>query len=92
MEENKAMYKEFVTDIITTQSVILGPTIAVLKAQNIEGLVVDGGGNVIDILSDPRIVVRELISAYVDLSGEIVKQALKSVFAKYPSLYSNDSI
>lgn len=81
------MYKEFVTDIISTQSIILGPTIAVLKAQNIEGLVVDGAGNVIEISSDPVIVVHELVGAYVDLSGEIVRQALKSVFAKYPTLY-----
>lgn len=87
--EDKTMYKEFVTDIITTQSVILGPTIAVLRAQSVTGLVVREDGVVLDIISDPERVVHELVGAYVDISGDIVKQTLKSVFAKYPTISIN---
>lgn len=79
-------YKEILTEIIKKQSVILGPQIAILKARSVVGVSLDDNGNVIDIEGNPQDVVQKVIDQYVALSGEIVKNAVNSVFAKYPSL------
>lgn len=79
-------YKEILTEIIEKQTVILGPQIAVLKAKGVAGLSVTDDGKVLDITGDPQEVLQKVIDQYVALSGEIVKNAVNSVFAKYPSL------
>jgi len=84
--ESKEQYLNLLSEIIAKQAVILGPNIAVLKARSIPGLKVDDGGRATDYDGDPQKIVQGLIDIYVDLSGQIVKNALGSVFAKYPSL------
>jgi len=84
--EDKDQYKSLMTDIIAKQSVILGPEIAVLKAKKVEELVISDNGTVEDIKGNPAEVLQKLIDEYVELSGMIVKNALGSIFAKYPSI------
>jgi hypothetical protein len=79
-------YKDILTEIIKKQAVILGPQIAVLKARNVAGITVSDDGIVSKIDADSNIALQQLIDQYVSLSGEIVKNAVNSVFAKYPSL------
>lgn len=86
MPEDNLRYKELLSDIIAKQIVILGPEIAVLKARSISGLNISDGGKVLDFSGDPNELVEKLVDAYVDLSGQIVKSALISVFRKYPEL------
>ncbi len=86
MSENKIEYVSLITEVIAKQAVILGPEIALLKARNVRGLIISPEGKVTDIQADPVQVLQQLIDEYVALSGQIVKNALSSVFAKYPSI------
>ena len=84
--EEKNQYISLISEIIDKQAVILGPDIAILKARNVLGLSIDGNGKVIDIKGNPSDVVEQLIDEYVQLSGQIVKSALSSIFTKYPDI------
>jgi hypothetical protein len=79
-------YKLLISEVIQKQIVILGPGIAVLKAKNIEGLSVTDDGKVVDIQGDPEVILKELVDRYVALAGQIVKNALGSIFDKYSSI------
>jgi len=83
---SKDEYKQMLTEIIEKQIVILGPQIAILKARNVPGLKVSDDGKVIDINESEQVVLQKLIDEYVALSGEIVKNAVNSIFKKYPSI------
>lgn len=83
---SKEEYKKIFGEIIQKQAVILGPQIAVLKARNVPGLTVSDDGTVTDISGNEQMLLHQLIDQYVALSGEIVKNAVNSVFAKYPSI------
>lgn len=84
--DEKTRYVAIITEIIARQSIILGPDIAVLKARSVAGLSVDDKGVVIDIKGDGSVVLQQLVNTYVELSGMIVKNALGSIFEKYPDL------
>lgn len=79
-------HKELMSEIIAKQAIILGPEIAVLKARSVPGLKVDDGGMVISFEGNPEDVIKLLIDEYVNLSGQIVKSALNSVFARFPEI------
>ncbi|HEC30834.1 MAG TPA: hypothetical protein ENI66_02365 [Candidatus Yonathbacteria bacterium] len=82
--EDKDQYKSIITEIIKKQVVILGPQIAVLKARGVSGLKVTDEGEVTNIEGEPHESLQALIDQYVELSGQIVKNALGSIFVKYP--------
>lgn len=82
-EEN---YKNLINDIIAKQTVILGPDIVLLKARNVNGLKIDSRGKVESISGEPQAVLQNLISEYIALSGQIVKNILTPVLAKYPDI------
>ena len=84
--EEKSQYISLISEIIAKQAVILGPDIAILKARNVLGLMIDNSGKVTDLKGDPADAVEQLIDEYVQLSGQIVKSALSSIFTKYPDI------
>ena len=86
MEPSHEDYKSMLTEIIQKQVVILGPQIAVLKARNVPGLQVNDSGMVTEVSGSEQVVLQKLIDEYVSLSGEIVKNAVNSIFQKYPSI------
>lgn len=86
MEPSPEDFKNIISEIIKKQSVILGPQIAILKARSVPGLKVSDGGDVSDLNGNGSEILQQLIEEYVALSGEIVKNTVNSVFAKYPSL------
>lgn len=88
MEEKNDQYKALMSEVIAKQAVILGPDIAVLKARSVPGLKVADDGSVTDISGNPEEILEHLVDAYVSLSGQIVKSALRSIFTKYPSLHT----
>lgn len=90
LSEIREQYKSLLTEIIAKQAVILGPDIAILKARNVKDLTVDNSGRVTDIVGDSKEVLRKLINEYVELSGQIVKNALGSIFEKYPEIKKFD--
>jgi hypothetical protein len=83
MEEK---YMSLMSEIIAKQSDILGPDIAILKARNVAGLEIGDDGKVTNISGNPQEVLQKLVNEYVELSGLIVKNALGSVFEKYPDI------
>lgn len=82
----KELYKALMTEIIQKQSVILGPQIAILKARNVSVLTINDNGHVTDIKGEVRTALQNLVDEYVKLSGQIVKNALGSIFTKYPQV------
>lgn len=85
MNENE-QYTALITEIIKKQSVILGPEIAILKARSVPGLQVDNDGKVTGVGDNPKETLQNLVDQYVELSGQIVKNTLGSIFAKYPGI------
>lgn len=83
--ERKEDYIALISEIIEKQAVILGPDIAILKARSIPALVFNDG-KVTDIKGDMDQALQALIDEYVELSGLIVKNALGSIFSKYPNI------
>lgn len=84
--DNNEEYKKLLSEIIAKQAVILGPDIAVLKARTVTGLEVSNEGQVTNIDGDAKELIQKLVDTYVDLSGQIVKNALGSIFEKYPDI------
>ncbi len=82
-------YSALISEIIKKQSIILGPEIAVLKARSVPGIMVDNDGKVTGVGDNPKETLQKLVDQYVELSGQIVKNALGSIFAKYPDLNIN---
>ena len=83
---DQANYRNLINDIIQKQTIILGPDIVLLKAKNVPGLFLDTTGKVERIEGDPQVVLHKLIDEYIALSGQIVKNILSPVFAKYPEI------
>ena len=79
-------YVALISEIIKKQSIILGPEIAIVKARSVPGLMVDNDGKVTGVGDNPKETLQNLVDQYVELSGQIVKNALGSIFAKYPEL------
>ena len=88
--DEKSQYVSLISEIVAKQAVILGPDIAILKARNVLGLMIDDKGKVTDIKGNPSDAVEQLIDEYVQLSGQIVKSALSSIFTKYPDIKKVD--
>jgi len=79
-------YQNLINEIIAKQIVVLGPDIVLLKARNISGLRVDDSGKVQSITGDAQEILQKLVDEYISLSGQIVKNILSPVFAKYPDI------
>ncbi|HTL39505.1 MAG TPA: hypothetical protein VL306_01710 [Methylomirabilota bacterium] len=82
----QADYQNLINDIVAKQMVILGPDIVLLKARNVAGLKLDPSGKVESLDGDPQQILQSLVSEYIALSGQIVKNILTPVFAKYPQI------
>lgn len=87
--DEKGQYTALISEIIKKQTVILGPEIAIVKARSVPGLMVDNDGKVTGVGDNPKETLQNLVDQYVELSGQIVKNALGSIFAKYPELNIN---
>lgn len=88
--DKKEQYQSLINEVIAKQAIILGPDIAILKARKVPGLKISDEGKVLDVIGSPTEVLQKLVDEYVELSGQIVKTALSSVFTKYPELKENN--
>ncbi|MBI5078155.1 MAG: hypothetical protein HZB11_02180 [Candidatus Yonathbacteria bacterium] len=79
-------YKAVMSEIISKQSVILGPDMAIMRAKKVSGIEIGGKGEVMSISGDAADALKRLIDTYVELSGQIVKNALGPIFTKYPDI------
>ncbi len=81
-------YKSIMSEIIVKQGIILGPDMAVARARKVIEIEVTPEGKVTEIKGDPSEALKKLVDTYVELSGQIVKNALGSIFTKYPGIKS----
>lgn len=79
-------YKAVMSEIIAKQSIILGPDMAIARAKKISGIDLGDKGEVTGVSGDPADALKRLIDTYVELSGQIVKNALGPIFTKYPDI------
>lgn len=84
--DEKEEYKNLINEIISRQSIILGPEIAIMRARGVKGLAINEKGEVTTIEGTPKEVLQKLIDQYVELSGQIVRATLGSIFKKYPTV------
>ena len=84
--EQQDQYTAVMSEIIAKQSVILGPEVAIMRAKKITEIELDEKGVVKSITGDPAEALKHLIDSYVELSGQIVKNALGPIFTKYPGV------
>lgn len=84
--EQAEQYKAVISEIITKQSIILGPDMAIARAKKVSGIEIGEKGEVKSVSGDPADALKRLIDTYVELSGQIVKNALGPIFTKYPDI------
>lgn len=84
--DQKEQYKSVMSEIIAKQGVILGPDMAIARAKKVPDMEISEKGVVTDINGDPSVALKLLIDTYVELSGQIVKNALGPIFMKYPDI------
>lgn len=82
-------YKAVISEIIAKQSLILGPEMAIMRAKRIEEIIISPEGKVVEVKGDSSEALKKLIDVYVELSGEIVRNALTPIFIKYPEVKSH---
>ncbi len=82
-------YKAVISEIIAKQSLILGPEMAIMRAKKIREIIISPEGKVVEVKGDSSDALKKLIDVYVELSGQIVRNALTPIFIKYPEVKSN---
>lgn len=84
--EQLEQYKAVMDEIIAKQSIILGPEMALMRAKKVAEIGFSGDNKVSEIKGDSAEALKKLIDTYVELSGQIVKNALGPIFTKYPEI------
>lgn len=83
-------YKKLIEEIVAKQMDILGPEMAIRKAENISGLTLNEKGKIASLdEGNAHAILQKLVDEYIALSGAIVKNILDPVFAKYPGIKLN---
>jgi hypothetical protein len=82
--QNQTDYKQLLTQVIQKQMVILGPSVALAKARNVNGLTITDDGTVTAMEGQPQELIQGLIDQFVQLSGLIVKKTMEPLLAIYP--------
>ena len=84
--DNIGDYKKMLTELIQKQIMMLGPSVALGKAQKVNGLEVDNKGNVTSISGDPAQVLKDLAQAYMEISSQIAQNTIDTLLSKYPNI------
>ena len=66
--------------------VILGPGVALSKAQKIRGLTVDNQGQVSTIISDPKLMLKKLTEDFMEFSGHLARESMQMLLSDYPEI------
>ena len=82
----QSAYKNLIDEIIMKQTLILGPDIVFAKARNVDSIRFNEHGKVESFKGDPEQALKLLIDEFYALSGNLVKNVLTPVFAKYPDI------
>jgi len=79
-------YKRLLTEFIHKQMMILGPKIAVDRAQKIPGMSVSDEGIVLSINGNVRMVLKNLVGEYGILAGQIAQKSLDDLLQRFPGI------
>ena len=79
-------YKQFISEFVRQQMVVLGPDLAVSTANRAAGLEVDHKGAAITISGEPSLVLKNLLSEFLKLSPQLTTYFIRTFFAKYPDI------
>ena len=79
-------YKQFISEFVREQMIVLGPDLAVSTANRTEGLEVDYKGSVTGITGDLVLVLKNFVSEFQKLSTQLTPYFTNSMFTKYPDI------
>lgn len=79
-------YKQFISEFVREQMIVLGPDLAVSTANRTEGLEVDQKGSVAGVTGDVVLVLKNLISEFQKLSPQLTPFFVNAMFVKYPDI------
>lgn len=79
-------YQNLLSDLIKKQMVMLGPSVAISQARKVVSLTVSETGDVIAISGEAQAALNQLVTEYMNLSGQIAQTTLQSLLEKYPEI------
>ncbi len=79
-------YKQFISEFVREQMIVLGPDLAVSTANRTEGLEVDQKGSATAITGDATLVLKNFISEFQKLSPQLTPFFVGTMFVKYPDI------
>lgn len=79
-------YKQFISEFVREQMIVLGPDLAVSTANRTEGLEVDQRGSVSAITGDVLLVLKNCLAEFQKLSPQLTPYFTGKMFAKYPEI------
>lgn len=79
-------YKQFISEFVRQQIIVLGPRIAVSTANRTVGLQVDHKGSVIELQGDPLLILKGMLNEFNKLMPQLTSYFIQSFFTKYPEI------
>lgn len=76
MNNTATDYQKVLTEVLQKQIVILGPTITLIKARNVEGVNIDDSGRVISLDGDGHALSVKVLEQFRELSPLLVKKTM----------------
>ncbi len=85
-------YKDFLTQYLRKQIVMLGPNVAISASRKIPGLGLNEKGEVVSLSGDAQVILNETLSQFKSLCGNVGQKSLDSLFDKFPGLKSKNGL
>lgn len=79
-------YKQYISEFIRRQAIILGPNLATDTANRIEGLEVNDRGQIIGIVGDEVLILQALLGEFGKLSAELTSYVAHALFERFPEI------
>lgn len=79
-------YRQLMSDLVKKQMVMLGPNLVLSKARKVKGITVADDGTVQLLEGDYQLALRELVNAFMNLSGQIAQMTLNTLLLRYPNI------
>jgi hypothetical protein len=79
-------YKQFISEFVRQQMIVIGPNLAVSTANRTAGLKVNNKGSVLEITGDPTLVLKAMLGEFSKLSTHLTNYFTSTFFVKYPDI------
>ena len=81
-----AQSKQFITELIRRQMVLLGSNLALDTANRVEGIEVDSIGSVRRLQGEPILIIESLIKEFQKLSPQVTNAVVSMQFIQFPEV------